>query len=183
MHDRKTQSVSFRLPTKTISEIKKEANQKETSTNVLVNQVLQRFVSFDRYELKLCLLPIPKPLIMEIVSNFREKEIKSFAEMAFKFVGGAALLIHKRQDLGAFLLVLKEYAKVAGIVSDHIIKEGKDIIVIQHDMGLKCSELVKEFLDSAFEKLAGLRADYELTESFVVAKIELPQNVRSSLIV
>ncbi|TBR25293.1 MAG: hypothetical protein EPO63_02135 [Candidatus Nitrosotenuis sp.] len=170
------------MPTWTINEIKKEASLKETSTNVLVNQLLQRYVVFDRYETKLSLLPIPKSLLSDIINNFTEKEIQFFAERAFGFIGSACLLIHKKQDIVSFLQVLKQYVKVAGIVSDHIIKEGIDIIVIQHDMGAKCSEFVKRLLSMLFENFAKKPADFEITDSFVVARVELSDSIRSHLL-
>ena len=57
---RKTKSITFRLDTMVIEELQREANQGEISLNVLVNQVLRRFVEWDRYENKLGMIPIPK---------------------------------------------------------------------------------------------------------------------------
>jgi predicted DNA binding CopG/RHH family protein len=42
-HHKKTRSITFRLASFTIDGLQQEANQKEISLNVLVNQVLKRY--------------------------------------------------------------------------------------------------------------------------------------------
>jgi predicted HicB family RNase H-like nuclease len=56
----KTRSITFRLDSSVIDEIQREADQKETSLNVLVNQVLKRYTEWDRYESKIGMMPVPK---------------------------------------------------------------------------------------------------------------------------
>jgi predicted HicB family RNase H-like nuclease len=40
---KKSQSITFRLDSQTISEVQREADQNQISLNVLVNQVLKRY--------------------------------------------------------------------------------------------------------------------------------------------
>ncbi len=175
--NRKTQSVSYRLDAKVLEEIIREASVRETSANTLVNQVLRRFVEFDRYQQHLGTLPVPKQLLMDMINGYDDREIKSFAERAFRILRDSVLFMQRRQDLSAFLNVLEEYTKVAGIASDHRINGSKHTFVIQHDMGLKWSEFTKELLSMIFEKLADKRANFEITESCVIATIELPEGI------
>lgn len=179
--DRKTRSVSYRTDTKILAEMTRESRQREMSTNVLVNQILRKFVDFDRYKQRLGILPFPKELLFEIMKSWKEKDIKFFAEMAFKFINEAVILAHKKQDLAAFLLVLKEYVKNAGIASDHIMKDGRDVFVVQHDMGSNCSKFTKELLSIVFEKTISKRVEFETTDSSVIATVELPDNIHSRL--
>lgn len=179
---KKTRSISYRMDTRIIEEIAKEARLKETSANVLVNQILHRFVVFDRYKPALCLIAIPKQLLMDIMNTLDDNKMKLMAEKAYRFITDAAILMQKRNDLAASLSILREYAKISGITSDHVIKDGKDIIVIQHDMGSKVSDFVKNLLEIMFERLVGKRVEYELTESSVIITVELPDTVRSKLI-
>jgi predicted HicB family RNase H-like nuclease len=55
----KTRSITFRLDSSVIDEMQREADQKETSLNVLVNQVLKRYTEWDRYETKIGMMPVP----------------------------------------------------------------------------------------------------------------------------
>ena len=169
--------MSYRIDAKILEEIVREAGSKEISANILVNQVLRRFVEFDRYQQRLGVLPVPKQLLMDMIVSCDDKQIKFFAERTFRTLKDFALFKQKGQDLGAFLQVLEEYVKVAGIASDHTINGSRHTIVIQHDMGLKWSEFTKELLGIMFEKLADKKADFELTESCVIATIELPEGI------
>jgi len=178
---RKTRSVSYRIDVRVLEEIGREAGFNETSANILVNQVLRKFVEFDRYQQRLGVIPVPKQLLMDIIIGCDDREIKFLAGRTFRILKDSVIFMQKRQDLEAFLHVLEEYVKDAGIASDHIIDGTKHTFVIQHDMGLKWSEFTKELLTIIFEKLADKRADFELTESCVIARIELPDGFHKQL--
>jgi hypothetical protein len=156
-----------------LEEMIREAASREISVNVLVNMVLRRFIEFDRYQQHLGLLPIPKQLVMDMINYRDDVEIKLLAQEAFRILKDAVIFTQKREDLEAFLLVLQEYMKIAGIVSDHTINGSKHTFAIQHGMGLKWSEFTKELLTIIFEKLARRRLDFTLTESSVLATTEL----------
>ncbi len=175
--DKKTHSVSYRIDTKVLEEIIREASLREESANTLVNQILRRFVQFDRYQQRIGIIPTPKQLLLDIITGCDDKQIKFLAERTFRILKDAVMFMRKRQDLVAVLNVLEEYMKVSGIASDHTINGSKHTFVIQHDMGLKWSEFTKELLSIIFEKLADKRANFEITESCVIATIELPEGI------
>ena len=66
---KKSRSITFRLDTLTLDELQKEADLKELSLNVLVNQVLRRYVEWDRYESKLGMMPIPKLMLTTLIDE------------------------------------------------------------------------------------------------------------------
>ncbi len=178
---RKTRTVSYRIDNEILEEITKESRLRETSSNVLINQILRKFTDFDRYQHSIGTIPFPKEVLTSILETANEEQIKIFALQAFKFLIEAVILTQKQQDLTAILRLLKEYVKVSGIASDHIIKDGKDVMVVQHDMGWRCSMFTKELLSLIFEKFAIARPDFEVTDSSVIVILELPEKTRSHL--
>ena len=66
---KKSRSITFRLDTLTLDELQKEADLKELSLNVLVNQVLRRYVEWDRYESKLGMMPVPKLMLATLIDE------------------------------------------------------------------------------------------------------------------
>lgn len=169
--------MSYRIDAKILEEIIREANLKEISANILVNQILRKFVEFDRYQQRLGILPVPKQLLMDMMDGCDDRKIKFFAERMFRILKDSVMFMQKGQDLGAFLRVLEEYVKVAGIASEHTINGNRHVFVVQHDMGLKWSEFTKELLRIMCEKLVDRAADFELTEAAVVATVELPEAI------
>ena len=64
---KKTRSVTFRLDSSILDELQHEADQKEISLNVLVNQTLKRYCRWDRYENSIGMMPVPKIMLRQQV--------------------------------------------------------------------------------------------------------------------
>lgn len=183
----KTRSITFRLESSIIEELQTEAEYRETSLNVLINQILRRYSNWERYENKMGMIPIPKVMLsgimdemlkigkdsgVEDVVDFRDKLIKELSQTAFAFLKDSVLLIKKNYNLLVVLEVLEQYMKVVGINSDHKIEDdGKHVYVIQHKLGENWSLFIKEFLVLIFENLGKVKVDISSTENTTVAKV------------
>jgi hypothetical protein len=183
----KTRSITFRLESSIIEELQTEAEYRETSLNVLINQILRRYSNWERYESKMGMIPIPKVMLsgimdemlkigkdsgVEDVVDFRDKLIKELSQTAFAFLKDSVLLIKKNYNLLVVLEVLEQYMKVVGINSDHRIEDdGKHVYVIQHKLGENWSSFIKEFLILIFENLGKVKVDISSTENTTVAKV------------
>ena len=186
---RKTKSITFRLDTMVIEELQREANQGEISLNVLVNQVLRRFVEWDRYENKLGMIPIPKSMLstlidetiqlakdakIEDLESYRTRIVNNAAETALNVMRDSVLFMRKDYSFWTVLDVLREYMKVAGIMSDHRIEAGrKHVFIIQHQLGENWSLFAKELLSKIFVELAKVKADISTTPKTVKAEVNL----------
>ncbi len=185
----KTRSITFRLESSTIEELQTEAEYRETSLNVLINQILRRYSNWERYENKMGMLPIPKILLSSMMDEvmkigkengiddviiFRNLLMKELSQIAFIFLKDSVLLIKKNYNLLTVLEVLEQYMKVVGINSDHRIDDdGKHIYVIQHKLGENWSLFIKEFLILVFENLGKVKVDISSTQNTTVAKVFL----------
>jgi|SRR6185437_2451201 hypothetical protein len=183
----KTRSITFRLESSIIEELQIEAEYRETSLNVLINQILRRYSNWERYENKMGLLPIPKIMLSSMMEEvmkigkengindivvFRNSLIKELSQTAFIFLKDFVLLIKKNYNLLTVLEVLEQYMKVVGINSDHRIEDdGKHIYVIQHKLGENWSLFIKEFLILIFENLGKVKVDISSTQNTTVAKV------------
>jgi hypothetical protein len=186
---KKSRSITFRIDTVTIEEIQREADLKEISLNVLVNQVLRRYVEWDRYESKLGMMPVPKAMLitcldktMELAREAGIKEMESYrdqialhtAEVAFKLMKDSVLFMKKRYNLWSVLGVLQDYMKISGITSDHTLESGgSHVFVIQHELGENWSLFAKELLNLIFTNLAETKANISTTPNVVKAEVIL----------
>jgi hypothetical protein len=185
----KTKSTTFRLDTKIVQELQRDADQGEVSLNVLVNQILRRYVEWDRYERKLNLLPIPKLMLIKMIDDtlriakeanisdleaYRNKIARSAAEVALNIMKDSVLFMKKDYNLWSVLDVLRKYMKVAGITSDHSVEHGrKHVFVIQHELGENWSLFARELLSLIFAQLAQVKAEISSTPRTVKAEINL----------
>jgi hypothetical protein len=187
-----TRSVSFRLDSKVIDEMQKEANQNEISLNVLVNQTLKKYTEWGRYENKIGMMPVPKLMLSSLIDraieiatknglltdttldSYRDQIIREAAITAYSLMKDAVLFMKKEYNLWTVLSVLQEYMKVSGINSDHQIGTGrKHIFVIQHELGENWSLFTKELLTQIFESLAQVRAEFRITPNTTTAEVIL----------
>lgn len=186
----KTRSVTFRVPMSVVEELQAESDQKEVALNVLVNQILRRHVSWDRYMDKAGMLQIPKTMLTSCLERairmsqsrmsakaYRDEFVKYAAAMAFELMKESVLFMRGRYDIWAVLEVLEEYMKASGVASDHK-KQGSGLhtFVVQHDMGENWSLFIKELLTLVFQNLAGARAEISATPHTTVATVTLDGN-------
>ena len=187
----KTRSITFRLDSSTVDNLQREADQKEISLNVLVNQVLRRYVKWDTFEPKIGMIPVPKIILSTCfnkailaanevgmdqgeIESHRGEIIKSAAEISFSLIRDSALLMKRTYNLWTVLEILQEYMKVSDMKSDHRIEAGNThVFMIQHELGENWSLFTKVLLNLIFENLANTRPDVSITSNTIIAKVTL----------
>ncbi len=186
---RKTRSVTFRIDSSVIDELQGEADTREISLNVLVNQVLKRYAEWDRYESKIGMMPVPKLMLSTLIDKtissakaggikevelYRDQIVKEAAQIAFNLMKDSVLFMKKHYNLWVVLSVLEEYMKVSGIKADHRIEgSSKHVFVVQHELGENWSLFTKELLNLIFQNLAKVKADIHVTPNTTVAEVVL----------
>jgi hypothetical protein len=186
---RKSRSVTFRLDSKVIDELQTEADNREISLNVLVNQVLKRYAEWDRYENKIGMMPVPRMMLSNIIDraisiakssgmknidHYRDEIIRQAAELAFTLMKDSVLFMKKQYNLWVVLSVLEEYMKVSGIKSDHKLEGSrKHVFIIQHELGENWSLFTKDLLALIFERLANVKAEISVTPNTTIAEVTL----------
>jgi hypothetical protein len=187
----KTRSITFRLDPGVVDSLQREADHKEISLNMLVNQVLRRYVKWDTFEPKIGMMPVPKIILSTCVNkailvanevglnqddidSHRDKIIRSAAEISFNLIKDSALLMKRAYNLWTVLEILQEYMKVSDMKSDHRIEVGNiHVFMIQHELGENWSLFTKVLLELIFENLANTRPDVSITSNTIIAKVSL----------
>jgi hypothetical protein len=187
----RTRSITFRLDPNTVDNLQREADQKEISLNVLVNQVLRRYVKWDTFEPKIGMMPVPKIILstcfnkailaanesgmnQDEIESHRDEMIKSAAEISFSLIKDSALLMKRTYNLWTVLEILQEYMKVSDMKSDHRIEAGNNhVFIIQHELGENWSLFTKVLLNLIFENLASVTPEINTTPNTIIAKVTL----------
>jgi len=186
---KKTRSVTFRLDSAVIDELQAEADNREISLNVLVNQVMKRYSEWDRFENKIGMMPVPKVILSSLIDKaisvakssgikdidrYRDEIIKQAALLAFGLMKDSVLFMKRQYNLWVVLAVLEEYMKVSGIKADHKIEGSrKHVFIIQHELGENWSLFTKELLGLIFQNLANVKAEINTTPNTTVATVVL----------
>ncbi|HEX2168683.1 MAG TPA: hypothetical protein VHF65_00140 [Nitrososphaera sp.] len=185
---KKTRTVTFRVDSRIIDGLQREADNNGVSLNILVNQLLKRYNDWGKYESKLNMIPVPKvmlssvlDMLVEIVreidtkrtEEYRNKIVRHAAEIAFDAMKDAVLLMKNQYNLWDVLEVLRQYMKASGIKADHRIAGRNNIFVIQHEMGENLSLFTQDILKLIFERLAKAKIESKITPNTTVVEVTL----------
>ena len=169
-----TRSITYRLPEKLVNELETEASQKNTSQNVLVKQILERYVEWDRFSTKIGMIPVPKSILKSLGDELDGQDIDEIINLIFPMIKDTVLFIKGGYDLRRCIETLEDYMTASGMNSDHRVEGDIHSFIIQHDLGIKWSVFTEQLLSQVFRSFVpDKELKFQTTESTVVLQIPL----------
>jgi len=169
-----TRSITYRLPTKIVEELETEAMNKNISQNVLVKQILEKYVNWDRFSDKMGMIPIPKKILESLGTEMDGKNINEIIGIVLPLIKDSVLFMKGKYDLKQCIETLEEYIRASGMKSDHRIEGELHHFVIQHELGLNWSFFTEQLLKAIFNQfLPNKGIKFQTTKNTVIATIEL----------
>lgn len=177
MHTQKkypTRSITYRLPEKLINELETEAAQKSISQNVLVKQILEKYIEWDRFSDKIGMIPVPKGILQSLGDELDGKDIDEVINLIFPMIKDTVMFIKGGYDIQRCLETLEDYMRASGMKSDHRIEGGMHTFLIQHDLGMKWSVFTEQLLTQVFRNfLPDLDLKFQTTDHTVILSAPL----------
>jgi len=177
MHTQKqepTRSISYRLPSSIVDELETEAMGKEISQNVLVKQILEKYIRWDRFANKIGMIPVPRDVLKTLGDEIDEKEIDKAIKTIIPLIKDGVMLMKGNYDLKRVLESLEDYMRASGMTSGHRIEGDIHHFVIQHNLGIKWSFFVEMLLKQIFHQfLPNLTMQSRTTPNTTIASIAL----------
>ena len=75
-----TETITFRLPTALLEELRKDAELEKINLNAFVTRIFTNHVQWERYERKMGLLPMTKPFLKEVINQLTNDQIMNLAQ-------------------------------------------------------------------------------------------------------
>lgn len=148
--------------------------QKNISHNVLVRQILEKYLAWDRFADKIGIIPIPKKIPEILGMNLGGSEINKIVDVMKPVIKESVLFMKGRYDLKRAIETLEDYMRASGMKSDHRLEGAIHHFIIQHEMGIKWSLFTEHLLKEIFyEFLPQKNLKCQTTEKTVIASIEL----------
>ncbi|MEK6831211.1 MAG: hypothetical protein AABY17_00450, partial [Thermoproteota archaeon] len=94
-----TRSITYRLPSKIVEELETEAMNKNISHNVLVKQILEKYVTWDRFGAQMGMIPIPKGILDALGNDMNGEDISEIIKMILPFIKDTVLFMKGKYDL------------------------------------------------------------------------------------
>ena len=169
-----TRSISYRLPEHIIEELESEAQQKEISQNVLVKQILEKYIAWDRFAKNIGMIPVPKEILRILGEKMDGSTINEIIQGITPVIKDWIIFKKGSYDLKKTIESMEEYMRASGMTSDHRIEGDIHHFVIQHSLGIRWSLFTELLLKQIFhEFLPNLVMKTRTTSNTVVASISL----------
>ncbi|MGA7898776.1 MAG: hypothetical protein WCA39_07925 [Nitrososphaeraceae archaeon] len=174
----KSESVTFRIGSKVLKNLRYEAEQKDVSTNTLVNQIIKDHQNWHSTAAKAGFISVRRPFVSKVIKCLPEQEIISLAEYVAKTANkDSLLLMRKEYTIKSALDLLESWIKISGYPYRHEetdSDQNKHSYVIQHDMGMKVSLYLASLYQFLFDELGQNKrtVEFDKTESTLAFTID-----------
>ena len=174
----KSESVTFRIESEALRKLRREAGQKDISTNTLVNKLIKDHLNWHSNAAKAGFIPVRRPFISKIIKYLPEQEIISLAEYMTKTTNKDSILLMKNEyTIKSVLDLLESWIKISDYPYRHEETNNhqkKHSYVIQHDMGMKVSIYLASLFQFFLDELGQNKMiKYDKTENTLAFTIDI----------
>jgi hypothetical protein len=159
----KTETVTFRLPSSLVDELRMDAELERVSLNNYVAKIFSNHIQWERYERKVGLLPMTEAFLREVLSQLTEEQIVNLAQRLEKQKFTNILAFMKNShDIEDFVEVIRAWLTVSWMQQSIEVRDGKYHFKIQHSLGTKWSLYVKTLISELSYDILGRRSDIRI---------------------
>jgi hypothetical protein len=170
----KTETVTFRLLSSIIDELRMDAELEGVSLNNYVSKIFSNHIQWERYERKVGLLPMTEAFLREVLNQLSDEQIVNLAQRLEKQKFTNILAFMKnRHDVEDFVEVMRAWLTVSWMQQNIEVRDEKYYFKIQHSLGTKWSLYVRTLISELSYDILGKKADIIVigdTLSFVFTK-------------
>jgi hypothetical protein len=160
--------MTFRIDEDVLNKLRIESEHRETSLNTFVNQIFKRYVEWDMFESKVGMVPVPKPIIVELFDKMAKEEIVDMANRIGKnVVRDIALFMKGDINLDSFVSWFEARMRASSIEINHTIKGRSHTFIIKHDLGENWSMYHKTVLDLIFREVLDKKVDFDFNAGMI----------------
>ena len=135
-----TETITFRLPTALLEELRKDAELEKINLNAFVTRIFSNHIQWERYERKMGLLPMTKPFLKEVINQLTNDQIINLAQKIEKEnFKNILIFMNESHDLDDFVEILRTWLTVSWMQHNIVLRNGSYHFNIQHDLGYKWS--------------------------------------------
>ncbi len=145
-----TRSISYRLPAHIVAELETEAMQRKISQNVLVKQILEKYVNWDRFADNIGMVPVPKDVLKTLGEEMEGDSINKIIDVMIPLVKDWVMFMKGNYDLKRAIEAFEDYMRASGMTSDHRIEGEVHHFIVQHNLGIKWSLFTEMLLKQIF---------------------------------
>jgi hypothetical protein len=168
-----TTCATFRLPNEKLNKLRKVSEAKNVTPNTLVNQIIKAHLDWHSRAAHAKLYYLPKSFLIRLLNELDEEELNELArDTAKNDLVDISLFLRGGFTISSLSNITETWLRLAQMPYRYeIIKDGCKII-IEHDMGIKYSQLIKEISRYLLEVAFETKSFCDITENAVIIKLQ-----------
>src|SRR5919107_5382459 len=166
--NKKTTTMTFRIDDNVLKTLRAESERQYISLNTFVIQLLKHFVEWDMYESKVGMIPIAKPIVVELFNKMSKEEISKMAlDIGKNAVHDISLFMKNKMDLDSFLSWFETRMNSSLTETNHSIQNGFHVYVLKHELGENWSLYHKIVLELMFNEVFEKAVDITISNTTI----------------
>ena len=156
----KTETITFRLPSTLIGELRREAEVEGMSLNSYASKIFSNHILWERFERKVGLLPMTEAFLRETLHQLSDEQVVNLAQKLEKqkFKNILAFM-NDNPTIADFVELMRTWLNVSWMQQNIEVNNGKYILKIQHGLGSKWSLYVRTLVAELAQDVLGKKAD------------------------
>jgi hypothetical protein len=160
----KTETVTFRLPSAMLDELRGDAELEGMSLNSYASRIFSNHLQWERYERKVGLLPMTEAFLKEVLGQLSDEQVVNLAQKLEKrkFKNIVAFM-KDSPDVAGFVELIRTWLNVSWMQQSAEIRDGQYRFKIQHSLGSKWSLYVKTLITELAQDVLGKKVTVKTT--------------------
>ncbi|WP_148701563.1 hypothetical protein [Candidatus Nitrososphaera evergladensis] len=155
----RTETITFRLPSALIDELRTDAELEGVSLNNYAAKIFSNHVQWERYERKVGLLPMTEAFLKETLGQLTDEQVINLAQKIEKQKFKNILAFMKdSHDVADFVELIRTWLNVSWMQQNVELRNGTYQFKIQHNLGSKWSLYVKTLIAELAQDVLGKKA-------------------------
>ena len=177
---KKTESITFRLETDILDNLRQEAKRKDVSVNTLVSQIAKQHTNWHSNAAQAGFISVRKPLIIKLLESQNDEQIKLLARnVAHSSNKDFVLMLRRRYNIHSALDMIEGWIHASGYSYNHNLEDldysnRLHSFIVQHNMGMKWSLYLSELYKTVFEEFGIRNSQFDTTDSTLAFEIVVP---------
>jgi hypothetical protein len=160
----KSESITFRLDSCVLDNLKKRAKHDKVTLNTLVSQIIADYFDWTMTAIEAGWMVMPKMTVRRAFEMLTQDELLTLADATYKEKKEMLIFMKGKDDEQSFLSILRMRAEKSGFHLRELEKDGKTTFIIQHDMGQKYSLYCKNLYETIMHQY-GAKVELETTDN------------------
>jgi hypothetical protein len=173
-----TETVTFRLDTNTLEQLRSEAGHKQISLNAMLTHVVKSYMEWSAGARRAGYVPVRKPLIKALLDSLTSEQIDKIGDNYGQDLLEPILMVTgNRPSPESTLEFIERWLRATGFEFHIEVDEQHQLMVyvIQHNIGKNWSLLMARILVRATSQFAE-NADFEASENTLFLSFNLRKN-------